>query len=121
GLSVGGAGVGGYNQTGGTASISGRLTVGTVGGTGMTLSGGSFSAGSLAGGGPISSSITLTVGSDGTSSSYTGLLSGGGSLVKTGGGILILAGPNSYSGGTSLNTGAIAVSADNNLGTGGLT
>ncbi|WP_407151646.1 autotransporter outer membrane beta-barrel domain-containing protein [Bradyrhizobium sp. ORS 86] len=61
---------------------------------------------------------------DGT---YTGLISGTGAVEKTGPGTLTLAptssGGNSYSGGTRLNEGVVAVGADNALGaaTGGLT
>ena len=58
---------------------------------------------------------------------YTGLISGTGSVEKTQGGTLVLAptasGGNTYSGGTTLTGGTIAVGVDNALGasTGGLT
>jgi outer membrane autotransporter protein len=47
---------------------------------------------------------------------YAGLVQGTGALSKIGGGALTLSGANTYSGGTNLNVGAIAVSADNALG-----
>jgi fibronectin-binding autotransporter adhesin len=48
-------------------------------------------------------------------------LVGGGALIKTGGGTLTLAGNNTYSGGTTVNTGKVLVAHVNGLGTGGLT
>ncbi|MEI4480648.1 MULTISPECIES: autotransporter outer membrane beta-barrel domain-containing protein [unclassified Phyllobacterium] len=58
---------------------------------------------------------------------YAGLISGSGVVEKTGAGVLTLAptaaGGNTYSGGTRINEGVVAVSADNALGaaTGGVT
>ena len=46
-------------------------------------------------------SQTLTVGSDNTSTTFSGSLSGGGGLTKVGLGTLILGGNNTYSGGTT--------------------
>ena len=51
-----------------------------------------------------------------TSETYAGAMSGSGSLVKSGLGVLVLTGTNSYSGGTTLNDGTLRVSADANLG-----
>ena len=50
---------------------------------------------------------------DGT---YAGTVEGTGVLTKIGGGTLTLTGTNTYSGGTNVNVGAVAVSADNALG-----
>ncbi|HBK47232.1 MAG TPA: hypothetical protein DDZ67_12530 [Xanthomonadaceae bacterium] len=47
--------------------------------------------------------------------------SSGGALVKIGAGTLTLTGVNSYSGGTTVEEGALAVERDANLGSGGLT
>ncbi len=77
----------------------------------------STQVGSLTGSGNITlGSATLTV--SGTSStSYSGVMSGTGGLTKAGSSTLTLSNANTYSGATSINVGAISVSADNNLGT----
>ncbi len=63
---------------------------------------------------------TITVGSDGTSTSYSGTLIDGSSgslaLVKTGSGMLTLSGVNSYSGGTTVNGGILQLGASGALG-----
>lgn len=66
---------------------------------------------SLSGGGftTLSSGKLLTV-SGVENTSYTGLISGAGSLAKSGSGTLTLAGPNTYAGGTSVEGGTLAVS-----------
>ncbi len=51
----------------------------------------------------------------------SGILSGSGSLIKGGPGTLILSNTNSYSGGTTIQAGALSVAATGNLGAGGLT
>lgn len=65
---------------------------------------------------------TLTVGSDNTSTTYTGVLSDGGSsspgaLIKTGTGKLTLGGNNTLAGTTTVNGGTVIISSDANLGT----
>ena len=52
----------------------------------------------------------------GTTLTETGVISGIGSLTKVGSGTLTLVGTNTYSGGTTINAGILAVFADNNLG-----
>jgi autotransporter-associated beta strand protein len=88
---------------------------------GVTAGSYNQSFGSLAGsGGGVSlGSATLTVGTDNTSTSFTGNLSAtGGTLVKVGTGTLALTGNNAgtYLGGVTVNGGVLAVSADNVLG-----
>ncbi|MGA2030663.1 MAG: autotransporter-associated beta strand repeat-containing protein [Thermoguttaceae bacterium] len=51
----------------------------------------------------------------------SGLISGSASVAKTGSGALTLGGPNTYSGGTSINAGKLIASAFNSLGTGAAT
>jgi len=75
--------------------------------------------------GPVG--IALSVGSNGANTTYSGVLSGAGSLVKTGSGNLTLSGANSYTGLTTISagtlilasSGTIANSSGVNLGTAG--
>jgi kelch-like protein 20 len=72
--------------------------------------------GSMSGAGPIDlCNRTLTVGSDNTSSTYSGSISGGGTLVKTGDAALTLTGSNSYSGPTTVDAGALLVNGAGSL------
>ena len=92
-----------------------------------------MTAGSIAGAGTyFLGSKQLTVGSNNLSTTVDGTIQDGGgfdpfatggSLVKVGTGTLTLSGVNTYSGGTTISQGAIAVSADTGLGapTGSLT
>ena len=56
-----------------------------------------------------------------TTLTATGTIDGAGALTKLGAGTLVLAGSNSYSGGTNFNAGVVSISANDNLGTGPLT
>lgn len=53
--------------------------------------------------------IALTVGGNNQSTSYQGVLSGGGSLIKTGSGTLTLGGANTYTGTTTVSSGTLEV------------
>jgi autotransporter-associated beta strand protein len=83
----------------------------------MQLNGGSLglgafnlAVGSMGGTAPIDlGSGTLTTGSDNTSTSYDGPLSGGGSLVKVGSGTLTLTASNTHTGTTTINAGTMAL------------
>lgn len=57
--------------------------------------------------------VALTLGGNGQTTSYSGVLSGSGSLTKTGAGTLTLGGANTYTGATGVNGGTL------DLGTGG--
>jgi len=62
-----------------------------------------------------------TINTNGQSNTLTGLLSGGGSLLNTGPGVLSLTGANTFSGGTRLSAGTLAIGSNTALGTGTLT
>ena len=77
--------------------------------------------GSLAGGGALGGNLalgvnTLRTGGNGASSQYAGAISGSGALVKQGAGTLALTAASSYSGGTLVSQGVLAIDADNRLG-----
>ncbi|WGD29981.1 autotransporter-associated beta strand repeat-containing protein [Ancylobacter sp. WKF20] len=98
----------------GTLAISGgasladgaRLTVGA--GATLSLDDADETVGSLAGAGTVAlGSHTLTAGGDGTSSSFSGTLSGTGGLTKTGAGTLTLSGTNTSTGTTTVSAGTL--------------
>ena len=124
---------GSANVTGGTWTNSGDLTVGSAGtgtlsmsGTGTVVVGGTLSRGTN-GTISLSSGGTLQIGNGGNSgvlgndlttdgtlvfnrtgtSSHTHVIDGSGSVVKQGSGTIILTAANGWSGGTSLNGGAL--------------
>ena len=103
------------------------------------LNGAGTTAGSIAGNGTIFlGSKNLTVGGNQQSTVFSGVIADGefpglppalvtaqpsyvgGSLTKVGTGTLTLTGINTYTGGTNLNGGILAVNSDVNLGTGAL-
>jgi autotransporter-associated beta strand protein len=102
-------------NAGGTVELSG-----TSGPLGNNM----ISAGSIEGSGIFFLGANqLTVGGNNLSTTVSGSIQDGGSfggtgasLVKVGTGTLTLSGANTYTGGTTINGGTIAVSADNNLG-----
>ena len=69
----------------------------------------------------INSPAGLSLVSGGTATSFgpSSVITGTGTVVKAGAGILSLVGSNSYSGGTVINGGPVSISMDNNLGGGG--
>ena len=79
-----------------------------------------ISAGSIAGAGDyLLGANQLFVGSSNLSTTVSGTISGN-ALAKEGTGTLTLSGINTYTGGTTINAGALAITNDNALGTGGV-
>ena len=90
-----------------------------------TLSFGSLSAaslGSLSGGNGLalqnasSAPLALTVGGNGASTTFSGVMSGSGSLVKSGTGTFTLSANNTYAGTTTVNAGTLVVGTGSTSG-----
>ena len=74
--------------------------------------------GNLAGAGTVAlGSAALTLG-DGTDQTFSGVITGTGTLVKQNAGSLILSGNNQYTGTTTVNAGTLAITTNTNIGTG---
>ena len=79
-------------------------------GAALDLNGFNQSIGSLAGAGSVRlGAATLTTGSDNTSTTFSGTISGAGGLTKIGTGALTLTGVSSYTGATAVNAGTLVV------------
>ena len=119
---------GANTYTGGTTVTSGTLIAGspsafgtgtvTIASAGTLSTGGiNLSLGGLADGSGGGGSLTmpanapLTIGSDNANTSFSGSISGSGSLIKTGGGTLTLLGSNTYTQGTSITGGILAINS----------
>ncbi|WP_010415237.1 autotransporter-associated beta strand repeat-containing protein [Citromicrobium sp. JLT1363] len=98
--------------TGGSITLAQSETVGSISGSGLTIAG-------------IFRDQTLTTGGDDSSTTFSGTLTealgGTLALTKVGAGTFALTGDNTYSGGTTLNGGALVLGSDSALGTGMLT
>ncbi|MES2088562.1 MAG: autotransporter-associated beta strand repeat-containing protein, partial [Pseudomonadota bacterium] len=115
------------NITGGTLTLgaaerlSNAAAVNVSSGAQLNL-GGAETVGSIAGAGNIAlGAATLTAGGNATSTTYSGVLSGEGGLIKQGAGTLTLAGDNTYSGTTTVSAGTLQVGdagASGRLGSG---
>jgi fibronectin-binding autotransporter adhesin len=108
------------NAAGRTLTNTGAVTVNATGTLNLVTS---QTIASLAGNGTVTlNTQTLTTGLDNSSTTFSGVISGaGGALVKNGAGTFIESGANSYTGGTTLNAGALAVGNTKGLGSGNLT
>ncbi len=93
------------------AAQNSTVSVGTANGLAFSTAIGSFTIGGLAGGSNEAltdvgaGAVTLTVGNNGSTNVYSGILSGSGAITISGG-AETLSGVNTYSGGTTLATGA---------------
>lgn len=111
----------------GDANAAHNSTVSIGVNNGLTFSSGigSFNLGGLSGSfnetllDTAGSAVTLNVGSNNASTTYSGVLSGAGALTKSGTGTLILSGPNTYTGVTALNGGKANAAVAENAGTSG--
>src|SRR5439155_16077016 len=77
--------------------------------------------GSLAGSGTLAlGSAVLTTGNDGLPTTFSGVMSGTGSVVKVGVGTFTLSGNNTYTGGTTISAGSVLANGQTgtNSGTG---
>ena len=80
----------------------------------LDLAGNSAALGSLRGSGSISLGAgLLTVGGNGASTTFSGIISGSGSFIKAGQGSFVLAGANSYTGSTRINAGTLQAGTAN--------
>jgi outer membrane autotransporter protein len=83
----------------------------------LDLAGFNQSIGSLAGAGSVTlGSATITTGNDNTSTTFSGVMSGVGALDKVGTGTFVLAGNNSYTGGTTISAGTLQLGAGGTSG-----
>jgi fibronectin-binding autotransporter adhesin len=104
----------------GNSTALGSNSAVTVSGT-LDLDNNIVSVGSLAGSGTVTlGSGALTAGGNNTTTSFSGSIGGSGALIKTGSGTLTLGGTNNYAGTTTISSGTLAASADQNLGAGDL-
>jgi autotransporter-associated beta strand protein len=96
---------------GAASFISSSSAVIVAAGATFNTNGYTISIGSLAGSGSVLlGSATLTVGGDGTSTTFSGVISGTGSVIKVGGGTFTLSGAETYTGGTTVNGGSLVQS-----------
>lgn len=103
-----------YTNNGGALIFASGITSYTLGG----LTGNKNLALTNVGG----TAVALTVGKNDADTTYSGALSAGGSLIKTGAGRLTLGGTNTYTGLTTIEAGTLAFSsASNFVGTSGIT
>jgi len=107
----------------GNALQNSTVSVGTTNGLRFGTGTNSYTVGALAGSGNFalqdtaSSAVTLRAGNNNASSSYSGDLTGAGSLVKVGTGTLTLTGSNSFSGAVTVTDGGLQIGQGGVAGT----
>jgi autotransporter-associated beta strand protein len=116
------------SYSGGTAINAGVLAVAADANLGAASGGLAFGGGTLQflSGFTTNRAVTLNAGggtldTNGNSATLAGVIGGSGGLAKIGDGTLVLAGANSYSGGTTLAGGTLRLANNSALGTGALT
>ncbi|MFI5014047.1 MAG: autotransporter domain-containing protein [Hyphomicrobiales bacterium] len=97
-------------QAGGAGAFPNASAFTVMGGATLDLSGFNETIGSLSGAGKVTlGSATLTTGNDGTSTTFSGVISGSGGLTKIGAGTFFLTGASTYTGPTAINGGILDV------------
>ena len=101
----------------------GRVTLAGVPGAVLNLNGHDETIGSLSGGGTLGGNVllgtvTLTLGGDDSSTTFSGKLSGSGGLTKRGTGTLTLAGQDTYTGNTTISSGTLQLGSNQALAPG---
>ncbi|WP_193747550.1 Ig-like domain-containing protein [Cellvibrio sp. OA-2007] len=99
---------GGVTLSGGSA-LADAVAVTVDSGATLTLPSGSETIGSLAGAGNLVLNGALTLGGNNSSTTLAGVVSGTGSLIKSGTGVFKLAGVSSYTGATQVSAGSLIV------------
>jgi autotransporter-associated beta strand protein/T5SS/PEP-CTERM-associated repeat protein len=95
-------------------SSAGTISFGSL--TGVNLGGLQGSANLALANAPGGAAVALNVGANSSNTTYSGILSGAGSLTKAGAGTLILGQTNTYAGGTTINAGTVAISNGSSFG-----
>ena len=104
-------------QVGGANLLSSGSAFTVTSGAVLNLNNFNQTIGSLAGAGNVTlGTAALTAGGNNSSTTFSGVISDTGSLVKAGTGTLTLTGTNTHSGGTTINAGTLVIGADSNLG-----
>jgi autotransporter-associated beta strand protein/T5SS/PEP-CTERM-associated repeat protein len=123
-LAVGSSGTGTLTMTGGLVSVAGTLSRGADGTINLNP-GGTLQIGTggttgvlLGGTGGLTNNGTLIF-SRLDASTYSGIISGTGVVTKQGAGTLTLSGNNSYTGGTTISDGVLALGSADAVGTSG--
>ncbi len=112
---------GGLLQFSGSGSLASSTNVNIASGATWNLNGLDDQVATISGAGSIqlNSFAELTVGANSPDTTFSGIISGTGLLIKDGDHRLTLSGANSYSAGTRINGGVLAISSDGNLGNAG--